>query len=273
MTKKSIIWLAIFAILMALTGIMFGAVFCLRNQSVKVIDGSSLLIDKSEIISTAGLQNGNSIFMLDKETAINNVEARYPHLKVVQIKTIGLRSIEIRVRRRHEMYYAQANEKYYVLDEDLKVLNIIEEISSESEPTNLTKIETGEIEIDSTTKICDFVGTVHQRKVAYELFVAMNTAVTKIDGENEVYLTRDDIKEMLVNVDLETYETFDKLIIKTKHGVMLDIENPQSNLQTKINICFSTIEEFINKANDKEKSGTIKIYYNLENEMQCVYIP
>lgn len=273
MTKKSIIWLAIFATLIALIGILFGAVFCLRNQSVKVVDGSTLLVESNEIINTAGLKNGKSIFILDKETAINNIEKKYPHIKVVHIKTIGLRSIEICVRTRHEMYYAEANEKYYVLDEDLKVLDIIEETSSESEPTNLTKIATGDLNIPSTTEICDFIGSEHQRQVAYDLFVAMNTVVTKMDGENEVYLTREDICNTVKTLEFENFNSFNKIIITTSHGVVLDIEKPESNLQSKINVCFSTIEQFIEDANDKEKGGTIKIYYNLNNEMCCVYIP
>ncbi|MBQ8615310.1 MAG: FtsQ-type POTRA domain-containing protein [Clostridia bacterium] len=275
MTKKSIIWLAIFVTLIALIGILFGAVFCLRNQNVKVVDGSALLVDKSEIIQTAGFKNGKSIFMIDKDKAISNIEAKYPHIKVVQIKTTGLLSIEISVRTRHEMYYTEANEKYYVLDEDLKVLNIIEETTSESEPTNLTKIVAGEISISTTTEVCDFVGTNHQRLVAYDLFVAMNTVVTKTDGETETYLDREDIKSMLKTVDFEEFDTFNKLIITTKYGVKLDIEKPENNLQNKINICFSTIETFLasTETENKEQSGTIKIYYNLNNEMQCIYIP
>lgn len=271
MTKRSIFGLLIFIALIALTGIMFGAVFCLRNQNVKVIDGSTIVVDSSEIIKTAGLKNGQSIFMIDKDKAINNIEKAYPHIKVIQIKTIGLRSIQICVRSRHEMYYTEVNEKFYVLDEDLKVLNIIEEETSE--PTNLTKIATGELNISTEAEICDFVGTNHQRNVAYDLFVAMNTVVTKNNGGNEEYLTRQDICDLLKTIEFEEFESFNKVIITTKYGVKLDIENPESNLRNKINICFSTIEQFVLIANNKEKSGTIKIYYDLNNEMQCVYIP
>ncbi len=252
-------------------GVLFGAVFCLRNQEVKVIGGTPISVSREEIITAAGLENGQSIFMIDKNVAINNIESKFSHIKVVQIKTIDLMTIQFRVRARHAMFYAHENDKFYVLDEELKVLDILEPTASE--PTHLTKIKSGDLNIDSATMKCDFVGSQTQRDATYNLFVAMNTVVTKMEGEEEVYLTRQDICEMLVEIDFENCETYDKIIITTKHGVKLDIENPSSNLQNKINLCFSTIEQFITDENNKEKSGTIKIYYDEAGIMKAVYIP
>lgn len=270
MTKKGIIALIIFLFLAITVSVLFGAVFCLKNQSVKIIDGSTITVDDSEIISSAGLKKGQSIFMIDKNKAIDKIESKYPHLKVVQIKTTGITSIEICVRTRYEMYYTQANEKYYVFDEDLKVLEIIEDISSENEPKHLTRIEIGELEISTDTKVCDFVGTKKQRKIVYDLFVAMYTTVKNESGE---FLTRNEVCALNKTISFEEFESFDKLIVETSYGVKLDIENPSSNLKNKINISFSTIEQFIEEKSEKEKSGIIRIYYDMNKEMKCVYIP
>ncbi|MBQ9795850.1 MAG: FtsQ-type POTRA domain-containing protein [Clostridia bacterium] len=271
MKKGGIISLSIITILVVLTGILFGAVFCLRNQTVKAVGETAIEISKDELINTAGIKKGKSIFMIDKEKAIKNIENKYPYIKVIQIKTTNLTSIEICVRARHDMFYTLENENYYIFDEDLKILNIIGH--DEAKPTNLIKIETGSLKISSTAKLCDFVGTKEQKSSIYNLFVAMNTVVTKQDGESELYLTREDIKSVLTNVEFKSFDTFNKLIISTGYGVVLDIENPENNLQNKINICFSTIKQFIQEENNKEKSGTIKIYYDLNNAMQCIYIP
>ena len=283
MTKKSVIWLSIILFIVVLTGILFGFVFCLRNQTVKILGDSPILPTKEKILETANLKNGSSIFMLDKETATHNIETTYPYIKVIQIKTTNLTSVEIVVRARHQMYYAEFNDNYYIIDEDLKVLtiNMPEESIPAVEPTDLTKIEKDVLNISTNTKAGDFVGTAYQSQVAYDLYNAMINAVTKIENEGteeekEVYFTRDDVKDMLRLVEFEEFNTFNKIIITTKHGVKLDIENPTSELTKKINICFSTIEGFLSseepETKQKAESGTIKIYYDLNGEQKIIYI-
>jgi len=240
-------------------------VFCLRNQQVKVVGATPITISREEIISAANLKNGQSIFMVDKNKAIQNIESKYPYVKVVQIKTTDLMSVDIIVRARHEMFYTEFNNNCYILDEELKVLDIVQ---PGVEPINLTKIENGNLNIDELTLKCDFVGTKKQSKIVSNLFKSMVTVVTK-DGQ---YLEREDVKDVLSSIKFETFNTFDKVIITTSYGVKLDIENPSHNLQYKINVCFSTIDEFLIAENNKEKSGTIKLYFDLENNMQCVYI-
>ncbi len=284
MTKKSVIWLSIFGFLIVLIGVLFGTVFCLRTQNVTILGDTPISISKEDIIRTADLKKGQSIFMIDKDEAINKIEATYPYVKVIQIKTTSINEIDIRIRSRHDMCYTKKNNNYYILDEEFKVLNIIEANLDEeetNEPTNLIYIDEGALNISSSTMICDFVGSDYQKNVMYELYISMTTAVTKTEGDGEdtkeVYFTRTDMCDMIKDIQFEDYETFNKIIITTKHGVKLDIENPTENLQNKINICFSTIDYFLNSAEvatqEKATKGTIKIYYDLENNQKCIYIP
>ena len=276
MSKKGIISLSIITLFIVLIGILFGTVFCLHTQNVTVLGNDVVSHSKNEIVSAADLKKGQSIFMIDKETATRNIEAKFPKIKVVQIKTTNITTIDIVIRVRHEMFYTEFTEKYYVLDEDLKVLKIIaesEEGQPSNEPTELTYIETGVLNINNSTKVCDFVGSDYQKQITSGLYNAMITTVIKTEHEQEVYFDRADVKDMLKNIDFEEYETFNKIIITTKYGVKLDIENPTRNMQNKINICFSTIQKFLTESNDKEKSGTIKIYYELDGQQRNVYIP
>ena len=116
MRKGSVIALSIIALLLVTAGVLFGAVFCLRSQSVKVVGDSPITISKEDIISTAGLKKGQSIFLIDKEKALNNIEAKFPYVKVIQIKTTSLTEIEFVVRARHKMFYAEDDTKYYIMD-------------------------------------------------------------------------------------------------------------------------------------------------------------
>ncbi len=267
MTKKDIIWISVMLALLVLIGVLFGAVFCLRKQDVKIVGEGELSVTEEAIIETAGFKKGSSIFLLDKEKAVENIELAYEEIKVVQIKTVSLTKIEIIVRKRHKMFYSKVEEQYFILDEELKVLE-----TSANAPVGLIEL-TNLDNISLTTQKSEFVGSTAQQQATENLYVGMMKTVSK--GGVEPDLTRDDMKSLIKSVKFEQEKTFNKIIVTTSYGVKLDIENPQENMTNKVNLCFSAIAEFIadEDEKDKEKSGTIKIYYDLENEQKCVYIP
>lgn len=271
MTKRKIIGLSISLVLIALIIVMFSVVFCLRKQTVTIDGNNPISISKKEIISTADLKNGKSIFMLDKVQATQNIETKYPYVKVVQIKTTSLTEINIKVRARYDMFYVDVDGIYYVLDEDLKVLRI----EKTEEPTNLVKISDN-LKIDEKTKEGCFVGSKLQKKSILNLYKAMVTVVTKTEGETETYLNREDVSLFIKDIKFENYNTFNKMIITTSYGVKLDIENPTKDLQNKINISFSTIKTFLSNpeptVQEQAESGIIKLYYDLSNKLHCVYL-
>lgn len=279
MTKKSVIWLSVILSLIVLIGVLFGTVFCLRTQSVKVVENNAILYSEEEIINAAKLKNGQSIFLIDKETATKNIENKYPDLKVVQIKTVGLTEIQFIVRARHKMFYADFEDKYILLDEDLKVLEIMtksEDGEPSNEPLNLIKIVNTDLKITNSTKVCDFVGSELQKNIVYNLYDSMINTFQKtvnVDGEDEkVYFSREDVLEKLNEIEIKEYETFNKLIIKTDYGVTLDVEAPSKDLKNKINICYHTIDAFLTSSEGKETAGTIKIYKDSDGIQKCIYI-
>lgn len=264
MTKKSIIISSILLSIVALMAILFGAVFRLRNVSVEVQPGANITVTNDKIVESANLKKGKSIFMLDKQSAINNIEQTYAEIKVVQIKTTNLMSVKIIVRERKEMFYAEHNSAYYCLDEDLKVLRL-----TEVEPTNLIKITT-DIGITSNTKKCDFMSQDYA-KITYNMFVGMYTNV-KVEGR---YAERDDMCNLVESIEIKTAHAltedgnggfeYTNLILKTRAGVVMQIANPNTDLGRKINICFAA---YFNPKVDNTK-GRIVIKYDGTN----VYLP
>ncbi len=276
MKKKTIITLSILLFFIVLTSILFGAVFCLRTQSVTVVGDSAISVGKEEIISAGGFKTGRSIFLLDKEKAISNIEAKYADVKVVQIKTTSVTKIEICVRARHKMFYTVFNDKYYIMDEELKVLEIkeIETDQGVNPVPELTHIKDGSLNINNSTLKCDFIGSEFQQKAIYALNQAMlNNVKTKTDTVTQYY-TRVDLVDMFEFVEFESYESFDKIILTTKYGVKFDIENPSENLSKKLSICLATLNSLIEEdQGDRQASGVIKIYYDINGVQHNVYIP
>lgn len=268
MTKTKIISLSIITIIVATITILFAAVFRLRKLNVVIVGETPITVSREEIISAAGFKKNEAILMLNKEKAITNIEQKYANIKVIQIETTSVNSINIKVRARHEIYYTKLAENFYIMDEELKVLRIVER---ESEPIDLIYIKENTLKLDSSTLVCDFVGSKLQEKVYNDLFEAMYTTVTKTENEERLFLTRQEICNMIEMVKMENYDTTNKLIIKTKYGVVLDIEKPNKDLQYKINICFSAVNQYIKEGNNKYTSGTIKLFYGLDNQLQFVY--
>ena len=95
MSKKAIFGLTITIFLIVATSVLFGVVFCLRDQTVKIIGDSTISISRDDIVATAGFKDGDSIFMLDKDQAIKNIEAKFSHIKVVQIKTLSVTNLPL----------------------------------------------------------------------------------------------------------------------------------------------------------------------------------
>ena len=270
MTKKAkIITISIVLSILALILILFGAVFCLYKQDVVFIGDRTSTIDitNEEIIESAGLKKGRPIFSLDKETAMNNIERTYPYLKVIQINTVSAIRIEISVRERYEMYYtySDSTKKYYVLDEELKVLRM-----SDIEPIGITKLESsilGEDMLDilgvtSNTIVSDFLSTENYRGITYNLFVSMYNTVMIDDAGTDRYVDREDIKSLITKLQFAKgytlEETYDRVILNLSNGFIIDIGKPQENFQDKVNICFSALDTLIENG---ETSGTIKYTY------------
>ena len=261
MTKVKIVLISILTILIALIAILFGAVFRVRKQTVLCVGEDKVYCEElqQEILTSSGIKNGKSIFMLDKQQAITNIEKTHPYVKVIQIQTTGVTSIEIKVRKRYEMFYAKANGKNYILDEELKVLRITE-IVPEAMLLDVTKLS-----ITNNTEVGDFVGTEYHQEITSSMVLGLYT---------HALLERSEMIETIKSISfLEGYslsENYTRLIIETKTGVKMDICKPETNLADKLNICFSTYNDDDFTAEQKTK-GTIKIFLDTEGNEKVGY--
>ena len=267
MTKKKIILISIISFIIILNVALFGFVFRLRNQKVAVV-GEDLIYSKEQIIETAGFENGKSIFFLDKEKATQNLESKYPYLKVIQIKTTDLLSVEIKVRARYATYYVTTNSLYFILDEDLKVLEVTED---ELEVSSLIKIEANLEGLSVYTSQCDFLGSNTQKNICYNLYTAVYTTQLSTTGEQ----SHIDMCNLIKNITFsksytQSGDCYTRLIITTTDGFTFDIGRADDNLQRKINICFTALksDKIVDKTN-----GTIRFLYNLNlNDERIEYL-
>ena len=256
MSKGKIITFSIISFIVLLNIILFGFVFRLRKQQVITNDAN---INSEKIIEAASLKEGKSIFLLDKQTAISNIEKAFANVKVVHIKTINLTTIQFVLRARYPLYYAQNSNEFYILDEELKVLEIVN-----TEPSNLIKIDTAINFTDAS--VSSFVGTEQQKNMVYNLFSSVYEAVIETKGKQ----ARDDVSKLIKSINISNEN---RLIALTSYGVKLDIEKPLNDFTRKINICFTYINSKINDGKQTElENATIKIFYDAEGKEYSRFI-
>jgi len=260
MSKGKIILLSIIGLIIVLTTVLFSAVFRLKKQTV--VATADVTYSSEEIVKAAELKRGQSIFLIDKESAINKIEAKFADLKVIQIKTTSLTEIEIKVRKRYPAYYIKNLGSYYVLDQDLKVLNIVADSEDITNIEKLVKITTKPQNLNVETKVADFLGSENEQTMSYNLFSAVYSIKipTTITGAESYTEFCNLIEEISYDIGYTANgQVYDRLIVKTKQGMSFDIGKATNDLTRKINLCFTAMEseEILDKT-----IGTITISYD-----------
>ncbi len=287
MSKKSIIISSVLLSIIVVIIILFGAVFCLRKQYVSVLgdqplvqlvpgeDGEYAEITKDQIIKAAGFKKGKSIFMLDKHQAIKNIESAYPMVKVVQIKTKSVISVQFIVRPRVATYYTLTegeqynvkNQVYCIMDEELMAMDGVS--YSEQKPEELNSYV--ELIIDKSLDcknenngLGNYFTNEKVRKITTNLYNSFCSTVAveegKINPTATPNATRKEFAEIIKSVTLYTPTTNNKDLNELLEGtinmslkVMLDgkeytinIAVAEKDLLTKVNKSFNTAANYLN---------------------------
>ncbi len=256
--KRTLIISSILIILVVLSVVMFNFVFCVRNVSVSYLS-EGITYAKDDIIRDSKIEKGTSTLMLDKDRAIANIEASFADLKVVEIRTTNLMSIDVRVRARYATYYVERTvdevSTYYILDEELKVIDISTSIPS------LIRID---IEINKDIELGDFI-LKNNKESLLGLFKAVYT--TKLDSKDK--LAREEMVQLIESINFDKEYTllgnYDRLVVRLRTGITFDIGKPNEDLEEKVNICFATAEKVDNT------KGVVKVYFDKNDKLCYAY--
>lgn len=296
MSKKGlIITTSILAVLLVIATILFGAVFCLRRQYITPLntetftfidnDRVTQTISTQQIIDATGFKKGNPIFTLDKAKAKANIEEAFPSLKVVNIKTKSVISVEIVVKQRKAVYYADAHFAgeevgYYLLDEDLVV---IDNTTNSEDIKNCTKITIDGLSINSIN-IVRYTHLTEEwiQNITDELLDAVcdTVKITKQDDTvivdtNGEYVNEEDFSKLVnsvklvkakapAGIDTELKNRIEKMywLVISYNDYTIKILRPEDNLKTKINACYNAISSL------SEDNKTIICAYNEDGSIK-----
>ena len=132
-TKRLVILLSIFAMIILIV-VLSSTVFSLSKVEVSFLEVPTKFSTQNnqEIIKSGDFEKGKSIFLVNKNKHIKNIEEQFPNLKVVGIETCFPNRLVVQVVERQEFLavYNYEQENYYVVDGEMKVLRVVDNVSS-----------------------------------------------------------------------------------------------------------------------------------------------
>lgn len=124
--KRWIIGLSVVAGFLLVVVILMFTLFSVGPVEINFKNQTTIFAEKNtqeQVIDSAKLPYGTTIFALNKNKIKNNLESRNPYLKVVNIETVFPNKIIIHCAEREEVVIVEtANDKYFICDQDLKIL-------------------------------------------------------------------------------------------------------------------------------------------------------
>lgn len=274
MTKKAII-ISTCAVLIvvAIITLLFSVVFRVRKIEVLVAEDFEYIQHIDSIVELSGIEKGDSVFAFNRESIKNKIEAEYPYARVEAISVVGLSEVNIRLSNREGFYYINENNKYYLLDEDCKVLHVTTDSDKISRYIDVSSI----FNIGQEVKSGDFIKQ-ENSDICINLYKALYTNATLNIGQDangngkleEKHLDRADMLNVISNIEINKVQdlsgAISELVIKTNsssYGVTIKIVAPNKNLDKKINMAFSAlrllVEDDLENGTDLAKTNVIYI--------------
>lgn len=254
--KSLVIILSVLAFIVLLV-VLSSTIFCLKTVEVSFYSNTINLTNKeSEIIESGNFKYNASIFFINKNKYIKNIEEANPYIKVINIETNFPNKLTINCIERNELFAIKSYENntfngYMILDDELKVLK--NDISYENNHNNAILVN---IENEFSNKVLagQTLNSTYNsllKKLAIEL-LAYN---------DNVLILKANFNEITLN-----YSGKGDIQIKMRSGTEIILKDAENRLTEKFMLALSTY----NQKQDKT-SGKITAFENNEGVIEAYY--
>lgn len=207
-------------------------------------------ISSETMLENTGVR-GQSVFILDKKRAKENLEKKYPKMRVIDLEVAWPNIVNIHAIERQQVYAIKLSEtKFAIVDEYFKILELKSTFSSTQTNEILTEIKDLE---DKNYKLGDTISFAHT-----DTFVGIYNAFTELSRN----LT--DMKALFSSISY----TNSKVTISTHFGVTIVLDNPTKNTSAKTRMAIKTFDLL---ATEDYGHGTIEVFVNSENTLESRY--
>lgn len=233
MTKKKVI--ALFSILFVIvTIIVVMTTFTLKSVSIFFVSPTTQSFDTTQMIKDGQFAMGRSLFAQKKEEYIKKLEKKTPFAKVLKIETKFPNKFIVHVEERQPLYalYNGVENTYVVLDEDFKVLTILDE----EEYLDRFKVQPIIFECSNYTVVYNFgEGDFISLSSTNQVLQTLSKSLQSYDYDLLA------IKNMIKDVQYNMLNN--QLMISTYYGTTILIDKTDYMLDRKIGIAFDGYEQ------------------------------
>lgn len=123
--KIKFIILLVFVLILVTAIILMFTLFALKSVELEFkTETLNISYDQQEDIKQKTHEYGGSVLFIGKEKIVNDLENQFPYLKIVNIETVFPNKLIIHCAEREELFVINSQNKFYYLDEELKLLKI-----------------------------------------------------------------------------------------------------------------------------------------------------
>ncbi len=241
--KRLIILLSIFAFLV-LIAVLCSTVFTVKKVQVNWLTTKAIFTESDETI-IKDVKKGESVFLVDKTSIKEKLEADFPYLKVVGLEIKFPNKLVVHTAERQELYSIKVRDNlHYILDGDCKVLRS----SSDANLGGTVAVEvvnytfpSGSFEVSKVANL-GYVGTV------------LNSLTTGLLASGYESI---DIKNNLksVKIDVTGYNENLEFVMR---GVTIKVNKITSQLLDKIKYAIGIFDTQL--TNLQKETGSLTVY-------------
>lgn len=236
--KKIIIIIASVICALLLLGIILTfTVFTFKKFDIEFETTTNLDSDLvyEQLTNEIDFDFNKALILLDKHKIVNQIENKFPYLKVINMEIKFPNSITIHMAQRQELYAFIKNDNYYIVDEDMKVLRIEQSYVSNRENAILVKDITPSQNVEDIqlSSVLEFEGIdKFLFKQVYNAFLTNNRNKVEMMGF---------FKELTLfnRVNPESYVNELTLKLIAHDGFEYYIYNKENNTNLKVNKLFA----------------------------------
>ncbi len=249
----AIVLLVLFVLVLLV--VLASAVFCVGTVELVWYNtpNKCATITVEKVVKDSGMSNNQSIFTLDRQRYMQNIEQSDPYLKVLSYEVVWPNNIRIHLMEREEVYCIQDGDRYLILDEEFKVLREgLGEYQGGAVDCILIQGRSG---VDTTGyNIGDFVP--EQDFVDY---------VGLVDAFEASGMDLVGLKALIHDVEV----VGDVLTMHTYLGVDIEILNSSYYTNTKVSAALGKLEDL--EPNEYSK-GSIYVFKNEQSLIEARYL-
>ncbi|MBO5103028.1 MAG: hypothetical protein J6C13_02940 [Clostridia bacterium] len=234
--------------------VLSSTVFSVRKANLvwyNTPTGTLANLSNNMVLKSSKLE-ANSVFLLDKNKAIENLEEKYPDMRIIDIEICWPNEVKIHAIQRQEVYAIRvANGRIAIMDEYFKVLNVVSAFSSTK--TNAILLNTNEYENKYVSKAdqVDIFGS--------KVYTDIYTAFMEL-GRNLA-----DMRAIIANAEI----TETTLTLNTHFNSKILLAQPFANTTAKMRLALKTFD--MCTAEDY-KNSTIQVFVNNRDLLESRFI-